>query len=76
MPGLATLLLRMLSKGHLVRDLMVCSLIIFHFIDASMRIFKLNNRNHLICIGNSMVSSAIWKKHAQVSFSETIIRGL
>ncbi len=26
----------------------------------------------LICIGNSMVSSAIWKKHARVSFSKTI----
>ena len=25
-----------------------------------------------ICIGNSMVSSAIWKTHARVSFSETI----
>ncbi len=25
-----------------------------------------------ICIGNSMVSSAIWKKHARVSFSKTI----
>ena len=24
------------------------------------------------CIGNSMVSSAIWKKHARVSFSKTI----
>ena len=25
-----------------------------------------------ISIGNSMVSSAIWKKHARVSFSKTI----
>ena len=25
-----------------------------------------------LCIGNSMVSSAIWKKHARVSFSKTI----
>ena len=24
-----------------------------------------------ICIGNSMVSSAIWEKHARVSFSKT-----
>ena len=26
----------------------------------------------VLCIGNSMVSSAIWKKHARVSFSKTI----
>ena len=26
----------------------------------------------VICIGNSMVSRAIWKKHARVSFSKTI----
>ena len=25
-----------------------------------------------VCIGNSMFSSAIWKKHARVSFSKTI----
>ncbi len=25
-----------------------------------------------VCIGNSMVSSAIWKRHARVSFSKTI----
>ncbi len=40
--------------------------------------FLAKNRNkfpqhfQLICIGNSMVSSAIWKKHARVSFSKTI----
>ncbi len=28
--------------------------------------------NYHICISNSMVSSAIWEKHAQVSFSKTI----
>ncbi len=27
---------------------------------------------HRTCIGNSMVSSAIWKKHARVSFSKKI----
>ncbi len=29
----------------------------------------------IICIGNSMVSRAIWKKHARVSFSKTIKDG-
>ncbi len=27
-----------------------------------------------ICIGNSMVSSAIWKKHARVSFSSVVFQ--
>ena len=36
--------------------------------------FDILNYSKLLffCIGNSMVSRAIWKKHAQVSFSKTI----
>ncbi len=36
--------------------------------------YKVNLQYTLIyiSIGNSMVSSAIWKKHARVSFSKTI----
>jgi hypothetical protein len=30
----------------------------------------INSFSKQICIGNSMVSSAIWEKHAQVSFSK------
>ena len=29
-------------------------------------------KNWNLILGNSMVSSAIWKKHARVSFSKTI----
>ena len=35
-----------------------------------------NDKTVFVCIGNSMVSSAIWKKHARVSFSKTILKSL
>ena len=34
-------------------------------------IIKFNKKRCAVSIGNSMVSSAIWEKHARVSFSKT-----
>ncbi len=41
-----------------------------YFVAESVSLFGIMSLG--ICIGNSMVSSAIWKKHARVSFSKTI----
>ena len=40
-----------------------------------MALIKLYIAN-VISTGNSMVSSAIWKKHARVRFSKTIINNI
>ncbi len=44
----------------------------FFYAQALMWVHEVFIDKHRVCVGNSMVSSAIWKKHARVSFSKTI----
>ncbi len=43
-----------------------------YFDDYSFQLRLMTDHACTVCIGNSMVSSAIWKKHARVSFSKTM----